>query len=152
MVLKGEKSIALWWLTNWPNWFRKQEMEKWWQKCRARHLRGKCGRAGKTAQLTLMEKDAKKWIQDSRNSGRDRHAFPQARVSWLTDRLLRIKRDAWGSCDSKGERGDKRTWEEIIRKALQKHYLATKTMFANSLWKKTQTFSGLSLVLNLGRS
>lgn len=91
MVLKGEKLIALWWLTNGANWFREEEMEKWWQKCTASHLRGKCGRAGKTAQLTLMEKDAKRWIQDRRNSGRDRHTFPQARVSWLIDRLLRTK-------------------------------------------------------------
>lgn len=52
----------------------------------------------------------------------------------------------------KGERGDKRTWEEIIGKAAWKYYLATKTMFANCLLEKTQTFSGLSLVLNLGRS
>lgn len=51
----------------------------------------------------------------------------------------------------KGERGDKRTWEEIIRKVSQKYYLATKTTFANSLGKKTQTFPAVSLALNLGR-
>lgn len=102
MVLKGEKNITLWWLTNGANRFREQEMEKWWQKCRASHLRGKCGRAGKTAQLALMMKDAKRWIQDRRNSVRDRHRFPQARASWLMDNLLGTKRNAWGSCDSKG--------------------------------------------------
>lgn len=101
MVLKGE-NLTPWWCTNGANWFREQEMEKWWRKCTASHLEGKCGRAGKTAQLTLMEKDAKRWIQDRRNSGRDRHTFPQARVSQLTDTLLRTKRNAWGSCDSKG--------------------------------------------------
>lgn len=46
----------------------------------------------------------------------------------------------------KGDSGDKRTWEEIIRKASQKYYLARKTMFANSLGKKTLTFSPPSLL------
>lgn len=117
MVLKGENLIALWWLTNGAIRFREEEMETRWQRCTASHLRGKCGRAGKTAQLTLMEKDAKRWIQDRRNSGRDRHTFPRARVSWLIDRLLRTKGEMPGKAVTvKGETGDKRTWEEIIRK------------------------------------